>query len=417
MSEARSPFAPLAGVRVLDFSKVLAGPLCTQYLADLGAEVVKIEHIEGGDDTRQWPPFVDGTGTVFLSANRNKRSLALDLKSAEGRAVCHRLVAGADVVVESFGPGVAARLQVDAETLAACNPRLVHCSISGFGATGPLREGKGYDLVLQAYTGMLALTGEPDGAPARSPFSPVDQGTGMHALSGILAGLLQRARTGRGVRVEASLFDTAAGFLGYILQGYWQRGTEPQRVGSAHESLCPYQSFETADRPLILGVASDGLWRSFCAAAEAPQLAQREDLRTNAQRVARRREVVAAVQAILATRTRTEWMHLLHAHGIPCAPVHSIEEFAADAHLKASGMVFEYPQANGADGPPLRGVAQPLRFDGERAGARQRAPALGAHSAQVLAECGFSADEIASLFTSGVVAAPTAFNDSPASTT
>ncbi|HSW16074.1 MAG TPA: CoA transferase [Ramlibacter sp.] len=396
-------FAPLTGVRVLDFSKVLAGPLCTQYLADLGADVVKVEHVEGGDDTRHWPPFVDGTGSVFLSANRNKRSIALDLKSDEGRLVCHRLAASADVVVESFGPGVAERLQVDAATLEAHNPRLVHCSISGFGATGPLRNGKGYDLVLQAYTGMLSMTGDAGTPPARSPFSPVDQGTGLHALSGILAGLLQRDRTGRGVRVEANLFDTATGFLGYLLQGYWQRGTEPLRVGSGHESLCPYQSFETQDRPLILGVANDALWRSFCAVAGATELASREDLATNAQRVHKRAEVMGLVQTVLARRTRAEWMKALQDAGVPCAPVHSLGEFAQDDHLEASGMVFDYPAGEGA---AMRGVAQPLRFDGQRAGARRRAPGLGADTAQILAEAGFDAAAIDSLFTRGVVAAP-----------
>lgn len=396
-------FSPLAGVRVLDFSKVLAGPLCTQYLADMGADVVKVEHIDGGDDTRQWPPFAEGAGTVFLSANRNKRSIALDLKSEEGRAVCHRLAAAADVVVESFGPGAAERLQVDAATLAVFNPRLVHCSITGFGATGPLREGKGYDLVLQAYSGMLSMTGDAGTPPARSPFSPVDQGTGLHALSGILAGLLQRGRTGRGVRVEASLFDTATAFLGYLLQGYWQRGTEPQRVGSGHESLCPYQSFETQDRPLILGVASDGLWRTFCAVADVPQLAQRQDLSTNAQRVVHRAEVVVQVQAVLATRMRAEWMRLFHDAGIPCSPVHSLSEFAADDHLEASGMVFDYPTDGGA---AVRGVAQPLRFDGQRAGARRLPPKFGADTVQVLSEAGFDAAAIDSLFVRGVVTAP-----------
>nr|HMS78920.1 CoA transferase [Burkholderiaceae bacterium] len=194
-------FAPLAGLRVLDFSKVLAGPQCAQYLGELGAEVNKVEPIGAGDDTRHWPPFEDGTGAIFLSANRNKRSVALDLKSAEGRAICHRLASRADVVVESFGPGVAARLGVDHETLSALNPRLVYCSISGYGSVGPMREGKGYDLILQAFSGMISITGAPDGPPARSPFSPVDQGPGLHAVIGVLGRVLQRERTGRGCRV------------------------------------------------------------------------------------------------------------------------------------------------------------------------------------------------------------------------
>ena len=227
---------PLQGLKVLDLSKVLAGPLCAQYLGDMGAEVVKVESPDG-DETRGWPPFhvdADGTptGAIFLSANRNKRSIAVDLRQHAGQAVVQRLADGADVVIESFGPGVAERLGVDAATLRARNPRLVCCSISGYGKVGPMRDGKGYDVILQAFSGMLAITGERDGPPVRSPFSPVDQATGLHALIGILALLNERARTGIGGTVEASLFDTATGFLGYFLQGFWERGTEPERPGS-----------------------------------------------------------------------------------------------------------------------------------------------------------------------------------------
>ena len=197
-------FLPLDGIRVLDFSKILAGPLCTQYLGDMGADVVKVEPCKDGDDTRKWPPFEDGDGTIFLSVNRNKRSLALDLKSPDGLAVCMRLARQSDVVVESFGPGVAERLGIGYEALKAINPRLVYCSISGYGTRGPMKEGKGYDLIAQAFTGMLSMTGEPGGPPARSPFSPVDQGTGLHAVVGIMGGLMQCARTGVGMKLEVS---------------------------------------------------------------------------------------------------------------------------------------------------------------------------------------------------------------------
>ncbi|MGE0798417.1 MAG: CaiB/BaiF CoA transferase family protein [Lautropia sp.] len=409
-------FAPLRGVRVLDFSKVLAGPLCTQYLADMGADVIKVEPLGGGDDTRYWPPFDQGRGTIFLSVNRNKRSIALDLKSARGQAVCHRLAATADVVVESFGPGVAERLQVDHAIMARVNPRLVCCSISGFGSIGPLRDGKGYDLVMQAYTGLMSMTGEPGGPPGRSPFSPLDQGTGLHALSGILAALLERQRSGRGTRVEASLFDTAAGFLAYGLQGHWLTGQEPRRVGAAHESLCPYQVFETADRPLVLGIANDALWRAFCAAAAAPQLVDRPGFATNAERVAHRAEVVAAVQALLAERSRDAWMTLLHDRGIPCAPLHTLGEFAATAQLHASRMVFGYPGAAnpgaadaggidaGAADAPLRGVAQPLRFDGRRRDRHRPAPAYAADTVAVLTEAGYDVAEIDDLLQAEVIA-------------
>lgn len=400
-SPAPARFLPLEGIRVLDFSKVLAGPQCAQYLGELGADVIKVEPIGSGDDTRHWPPFDDGTGAVFLSANRNKRSLALDLKSAEGRAICHRLAARADVVIESFGPGVAARLGVDHATLSALNPRLVHCGISGYGTVGPMREGKGYDVILQAFSGMISITGEPDGAPVRSPFSPVDQGTGLHAVIGIMGGLMQRDRTGMGCRVEASLFDTSVAFLAYFLQSFWTRGTEPVRAGSGHESLCPYQVFDTRDRPLILGVANDTLWVAFCRVAGVPELASRAGFRTNAERVARRAETVAIVADLMRAHGRDEWLALLDEAGIPCSPVHSLGELSEHPHTRASGMVFDYRTP---EGRPLRAVSMPLRVDGERPAPQRPVPGLGADSDAVLREAGCTESEIEDLHRRGIVA-------------
>jgi crotonobetainyl-CoA:carnitine CoA-transferase CaiB-like acyl-CoA transferase len=399
---------PLAGLKVLDLSKVLAGPLCAQYLGDMGAEVIKVESLIDGDETRSWPPFRTGsddasTGTVFLSANRNKRSLALDLRSEAGRSVVHRLAKWADVTIESFGPGAAARLGVDAPTLRAINPRLVCCSISGYGSTGPMRQGKGYDVILQAFCGMLAITGEPDGPPVRSPFSPVDQATGLHALIGIQAALLKRERTGQGGTVEASLFDTATGFLGYFLQGYWERGTEPQRPGSGHESLCPYEAFDTADKPLILGVANDGLWQAFCKVAGLDTFVDLPRFRTNAARVENRAETVALVRSVLAHRTRDEWLTELNAVGIPCSPLHTLGELSKHPHARDSGMLFGY------DDPvrgPLQGVAQPLRFDGERTVLRRVPPAHGQHGRDILRETGFSDAEIDQLAAASAIRLP-----------
>jgi crotonobetainyl-CoA:carnitine CoA-transferase CaiB-like acyl-CoA transferase len=391
---------PLAGVRVLDFSKVLAGPVCTQYLSDLGADVVKVEPVEHGDDTRLWPPFEHGQGTIFLAVNRNKRSLALDLKAPDGMAVCRDLLRRADVVVESFGPGVAERLGIGYEAVRELRPDLVYCSISGYGSRGPMAHGKGYDLIAQAFTGMLSVTGEPDGPPVRSPFSPVDQGTGMNAAIGILGGLLNRSRTGRGLRVEASLFDSAVGFLGYFLQGFWQRGTEPQKPGSGHESLCPYKAFETADKPVILGVANDALWRSFTEVAGVPELAQDPRFAAGADRVRNRRACEDLVAGLLRQRTRAEWMARLEARGIPCSPVHNLGELSAHPHTEASGMLLRYTAPSGRE---VRGVAMPLRLDGDRPALRRPPPVLGQDTAAVLRELGYDDGRIGELAARGVV--------------
>ncbi|MGR8947881.1 MAG: CaiB/BaiF CoA transferase family protein [Gammaproteobacteria bacterium] len=393
-------FRPLENIRVLDFSKVLAGPLCTQYLGDLGADVVKVEAKDHGDDTRHWPPLEGDDGTIFLSVNRNKRSIALDLKSPAGKDIIRKLVTTADVVIESFGPGVAKRLSVDYEHLSAINEKIIYSSISGYGTQGPMNEGKGYDVVLQAFSGMLSITGEPGGEAVRSPFSPVDQGTGLHATIGILAGLLERGRSGKGLRVDASLFDTSVAFLGYILQGFWQKGSEPERPGSGHESLCPYQVFETQDKPVILGVANDSLWRAFCTIAEEPELATREGFATNADRVANRAATVTIVDHIMRKRTRETWIKILGAGGVPCSPVHNLGELTSHPHTAASGMIFDYHKAPRA---PLKGVAQPLRFDGKRQTQNRPPPLLGEHSVELLTEIGYSNAEIENLLNDGVV--------------
>lgn len=388
--------SPLMGLRVLDLSKVLAGPLCAQYLGDMGAEVIKVETPDKGDETRQWPPFreVDGTrvGAVFLSANRNKRSLAIDLKSDAGREVIHKLALTCDIVITSFGPGVSLKLGVDAGTLRALNSRLVYCDISGFGTVGSMREGKGYDVILQAFCGMLAVTGEADGSPVRSPFSPVDQATGLHALIGVLAALFRRAHTDEGAVVEASLFDTATGLLGYFLQSFWERGTDPVRAGSGHESLCPYQAFETADSPLILGVANDDLWKNFCRVAGLDMFLNDARFVTNADRVKHRAETVGLVQETMRKRGRTEWLELLDKAGVPNSPLHKISELSNHPHIRESGMRFDYlhPVLG-----PLSGIAQPIRIDSERMPFRTPPPLHGQHTEEILRELNYTDESIA----------------------
>ena len=400
MKQTESPdasagtFQPLAGIRVLDFSKILAGPLCTQYLADLGAAVIKVEP-PAGDDTRGWPPFKDEIGAIFTAVNRNKRGIVLDLRKPSGLAIARELAADADIVVESFGPGVADRLQIGWDRMTALNPRLVYASISGYGTRGPMKDGKGYDLIAQAFSGMLSLTGEPGGPPARSPFSPIDQATGYHAVIGIMGALMQRDRTGRGIKIEASLFDSAVGLLGYFLQNYWLRGTEPERPGSGHESLCPYQAFETADAPIILGIANDGFWRAFCKLIGDPDLAEDTRFKTNEDRVAHRAVLVPIISTILSTRGRAEWLAVLANCGIPSSPVHTLGELSSHPHTEASGMILREGS--------FRTVASPLRANGERLPLRQRPPALGEHSRAVLTELGYDANRIDALIAAGVV--------------
>ena len=398
LNEAKvGKFRPLAGVRVLDFTKILAGPLCTQYLADLGADVVKVEP-PSGDDTRAWPPFEDGVGAIFTAVNRNKRGIAVNLREPAGLAIAHALARDADIVVESFGPGAADRLGIGWDRLSALNPRLVYASISGYGTQGPMKDGKGYDLIAQAFTGMLSLTGEPGGPPARSPFSPIDQATGYHAVIGILGALMQRNQTGCGVKIEASLFDSAVGLLGYFLQNYWLRGTEPERPGSGHESLCPYQAFETADMPIILGIANDGFWRAFCDLTGEPALADDPRFTTNGDRVANRAALIPIVATILSGRGRTEWLAALATRSIPSSPVHTLGELSDHPHTAASGMVLR-------DGT-FQTVASPLRVDGERLALLLHPPVLGQHSRAVLTELGYKSDKIEALIADGIVRTP-----------
>lgn len=401
-----TPTKPLAGVRVLDFSKILAGPLCTQYLADMGAEIIKIEPIETGDDTRAWPPFAgQGMGAVFLSANRGKRSLAINLKEPEGLDLALSLARTADVAIESFGSGVAERLGIHEEALRAVNPDIVYCSISGFGRTGPLRDAPGYDVVLQAYCGVMALTGEEGGPYMRSPISPIDQTTGMHALTGILAALYGRKSGAAGSRVEVSLFETALGLMAYNLQSYWIKDVEPARAGSSHESLCPYQVFEAADGPILIAVANDNLWRRFCGVAGLGEIVADPRFATNPDRVANRAETVRLVQSAVAKQSVAWWMRELSAIRVPCAPINGPAKLMREPHTAESGMVLE--AGHPATGL-LRTVAQPVRFNGETRRMDFPPPAHGEHGHAILTEMGLSPEAIAALASKGVVQLPDA---------
>jgi crotonobetainyl-CoA:carnitine CoA-transferase CaiB-like acyl-CoA transferase len=395
---------PLAGIKVLDFSKVLAGPLCTQTLGDLGAEVIKVEPLGLGDETRGWPPFrAKGLGAVFLSVNRNKRSIALDLKTEAGRSIAHQLARRADIAIESFGSGVAERLAIDALNLQSLNKGLIHCSISGFGRVGPLSSLPGYDVILQAFSGMMSLTGEEGGGYIRSPISPIDQMTGTHATTGILAALLERNRTGRGTTIKVNLFETALALLRYNLQSFWERGAQPPKCGSTHEALAPYRAYTAADGPLLLGVANDSQWGKFCAVAGLDHLIEHPKFRTNADRVGSRTETDEIVQQAIATRPVEYWSEALAKVGVPCASINTLKQVLEHPHTQATGLIvrYEHPHAG-----PIQSVGMPFVLDDEPREAGSPPPDHGEHTQTILRELGLSEHRIEELRAAGAIAWP-----------
>lgn len=391
---------PLQGLKVVDLSKVLAGPLCGQYLGELGAQVTKVEPVGSGDDTRGWLPQDQGESAIFLAVNHNKRSLAVDLKNEAGREIVHRMVKNADIVLQGFGGGTAARLGVDYDTLAALNPRLIYCEISGYGRSGPLGDEPGYDVMLQAFSGMISTMGDSGGSYARASFSPVDIGTAMHALSGILAAVIERQKTGLGMYLEACLLDTALGFMGYMAQSYWRSGKNPQRMGTAHPSMVPYQVFDASDGPVMIGAGNDSQWRRFCAVAGLEDYVDHPDFRTNADRVRNIQRTVALVQERVRTKTVLEWVELLKVASVPCSPIHTLDQALSHPQVAARGLVA---RSNHPVLGPLQNIGLPVRFRMEDRIAHRPPPLLGEHSEEILREAGYEEAAIEALKSSGVI--------------
>ncbi len=419
---ATSPTQALTGVRVLDLSRVLAGPWCTQTLADLGADVIKVERppsatSSGGDDTRGWgPPFLkDGAGAdtqeaaYYLGANRNKRSITVDIARPEGQALIHTIALQSDVFVENYKVGDMARYGLDFASLHALNPRLVYCSITGFGQTGPYRERAGYDYAIQGMGGLMSVTGPSraeiaddasGGGPQKVGVAVADLFTGMYACTAILAALRHRDLTGLGQAIDMALLDTQVAMLANLGANYLTTGIAPQRIGNAHQNIVPYQVFEVADGHMILAVGNDSQFNKFCEVAGAPQIARDERFARNAERVRHRATLVPMLAALMKARTRGDWLAALEAAKVPSGPINDLADVFADPQVQAREMTVRVPH-------PLAGqvdlVASPMKFSATPVQYRRAPPLLGEHTAEVLREFGIDGAELAALRQAGAV--------------
>src|SRR5215469_4652810 len=385
---------PLAGLRVLELARILAGPWAGQILADLGADVIKVERAGAGDDTRAWgPPFVaaaDGGhlgSAYFHCANRGKRSVELNFEAEEGRRVVRKLAARSDVLIENFKVGGLAKFGLDYASLAPLNPRLIYCSVTGFGQSGPYAARAGYDLMAQGMGGFMSLTGAPDGEPTRAGVPIADIFTGVYSAVGILAALAEREKTGRGRHVDTALVDTQVGVLGNQALNYLVSGALPERIGNAHPNIVPYQVFPVADGHIIIASGNDGQFAKLCDVLGEPGLAQDPMYKTNADRVTNRAKLVAHLSALTSKRARADILAKLEAVNVPAGPIYDLADGFADPQVKHRGMQLDLPSEAAKSGT-MPGVRTPITVDGVGMAAERPAPRLGEHSQEILREIG-----------------------------
>ncbi len=395
---------PLDGIKVLDLSRVLAGPWCAQTLADLGADVWKVEEPERGDDTRAWmPPEIDGESTYYMSANRSKRSIAVDLKHPDGQRIVREMAAKADVLVENYKKGTLERFGLGYEELAALNPGLVYCSISGYGRTGPRADEPGYDFAIQAESGLMSITGEPGGAPMKHGMAITDLVTGMNAVQAVLAALLARSRTGKGQLIDMALLDCGIALLANMASGHIVTGAEPPRLGNAHPSLAPYQLFETSDGEFVLAVGNDGQFRALCdKVIGRPDLSADPRFSTSRGRVIHRDALIPELAAAFRTRSTAEWIAALQREKVPCGQVRTLREVFGSPEVAARGLVAQVPDARHGT---LKLMRSPLALRGTPPREPSAPPRLAEHTDALLREVlGLEPREIDALRTSGAVA-------------
>jgi formyl-CoA transferase len=386
---------PLAGLRVLDLSRVLAGPYCAMMLGDLGADVVKVELPGAGDDSRRWgPPFVGGESAYYLSVNRNKRSLTLNLKRPRAQVVLRRLVEQCDVLVENFKPGTLEALGLGWDDLKAINPRLVHCTISAFGPHGPYRDRPGYDFAIQAIGGIMSITGEPDGEPQKVGVAIVDVTAGLYAFSAVMAALRARDRDGLGQHVEVSLLQAQLAWLINVASSYLVSGEPPKRYGNAHATVVPYQVFRTADSYVAIAVGNDTQFRALCRVLGTEVLAADERYATNPARVENRATLIPTLQDAIGRRTSADLLAAFEANGVPGAPINTLPEVFADPQVRALGTVIEAPHPTAGTVPMVR---WPFELERTPASLRHAPPLLGQHTDELLKELGLPDGEIAEL--------------------
>lgn len=394
---------PLQGIRVIDFSQILAGPFCTMLLADMGADVVKVEKPNGGDDTRRYgPPFIEGESAAFLTLNRNKRSIVLDLKNEQGLGVVRRMLADADVMLHNFRPGVVERMGLGYADVSALNPAIVYCAVSGFGATGPYSQRAGFDLVAQGMSGLMSINGFPDAPPAKVGVPMADLNTGMFCAYGILTAYINRLVTGKGQHVDASLLESGMAYTLYESATYFATGEVAGPLGSAHRMIAPYQAFATQDGYINIGAANQNNWERMCRAVGRDDLLDDTRFASNPERMVNIQSLTPIMEETFRTQTTAHWVNVLERAGVPCGPIYNIEQVYADPHVQSRDMAVElqHPKAGG-----IRNIGVAVKLSDTPGSVRTPAPLLGQHTDDVLTEFGYADAEIAALRQSGALGA------------